>query len=265
MSKHQMRRMACGLVAMLALVACGGNPTNVNVPRSTKSQVVPRMQPLGNTPVALSGNGNQEGAFLLSGVRERVSTATSFGATVRSYSQGYYKEGKREAEMRQASSEMRLLWARPTRMRIEMVMTTVAIAEGALLVTLDSTNYRVRAKGLLGFIPLTLAASNAMLATNRNHPVNDEAPIAQMRRLTAPGAVWSVIGGAEVSGTPIRLVQVDNVKRLDQEITREIIGIDPQQMALRRVINYNGNTRVSEHVLTKFVWNTPTRTEQFTL
>ncbi len=265
MFKHQMRRMACGLVAMLALVACGGSPTNVNVPRNTQSPVVRRMQPLVNNPVALSGNGNQEGAFLLSGVRERVSTATSFGATVRSYSQGYYKEGKRESEMRQASSEMRLLWARPTRMRIEMVMTTVAIAEGALLVTMDSVNYRVRAKGLLGFIPFSLLASHPGLNSNRNHPINDEAPIAQMRRLSAPGAVWSVVGGAEISGTPIRLIQVDNVKRLDAEVTREIIGVDPQQMALRRVINYNGSTRVSEHVLTKFVWNTPTRTEQFTL
>ena len=76
-------------------------------------------------------------------------------------------------------------------------------------------------------------------------------------RLTAEGAVWTFLGDAQEDGRPVKRVQVDQIRYLDEEITREVIAVDPELMALLRITMYAGSGRVFDVRLTDFTW-TPT-------
>ncbi|MEB3198411.1 MAG: hypothetical protein VKP62_14520 [Candidatus Sericytochromatia bacterium] len=207
--------------------------------------------------IAVASPGLTEGAQLLAAVRQRNQSAKAFQAYIRTYSEGHFNGGKQVAELRKVSSEMKLLWASPARLRVEMIKTSNPLAEGALLTTQDTVTCRVRAKGLLSFLPITMPADDPRLANNRNHSLPETDPKSMMDRLTAEGAVWTFLGDAEEDGRPVKRVQVDQIRYLDGAITREVIAVDPALMALLRITMYAGSGRVFDVRLTDFTW-TPT-------
>jgi outer membrane lipoprotein-sorting protein len=73
------------------------------------------------------------------------------------------------------------------------------------------------------------------------------------------------VGDAMVEGVPVKLVAVDNIKRLDREITREILAIDARNMNLRQVTMYAGDTKVTQHTFTKFQWNPKVDSKTFSI
>jgi hypothetical protein len=51
------------------------------------------------------------------------------------------------------------------------------------------------------------------------------------------------------------MVEVVNVRRLDEAIARWVVGINPQQMNRHRIVRYDRGTRVSEHLMTRLRLN----------
>lgn len=211
----------------------------------------------------LAVEGITGGERLLEAQRKRLETVQSFEASIRSFSQGNYQGGKRTEERKRATSEMKLTWARPARLRVEVLKTTNPIAEGALLVTQDTINCRVRAKGLLGFFPLSMPATDSRLANNRNHTLPEINPKVTLERLTAPGAAWTVVGDDVVEGTPVKVVRVAGVKPLDEQVTGEIIAVDPVAAVVRKVTMYADREVVGEHTMQTFRWNPPVTAATF--
>ncbi|MEB3327639.1 MAG: hypothetical protein VKQ33_00230 [Candidatus Sericytochromatia bacterium] len=193
--------------------------------------------------------GITEGERLLTAVRAQAARLTSFEATIRSFSQGFYSGGQRTGELKRATTESKLTWAQPNRLRVEVLKTSNPIAEGAVLTTHDLVTCRVRAKGLLSWLPISMPATDAKLANNRNHTLPEMNPKATLDRLTAPGAAWTLMGDAVVEGIPLKVVRVSGVKALDAEIDREVIGVDPVQLAIVKVTMYAGQTKVGDHTM----------------
>jgi outer membrane lipoprotein-sorting protein len=260
-------RTRFGAVAALiaSLWACGTDVGPVVQPELRRLESVRQPAPALDDRMVSPDARRQEGEFLLRGVRARTLGLNAMDANVQCYTQGYYNDGKRGSELRHTTSEIKMVWSKPTKLRIDMLKTNRAIAEGAQLVTVDGQTFRIRAKGLLGLIPFSLPASHPGLNSNRNHTITEEAPLAHLQRLTAAGAQWTVMSSSVISGTPVTLVEVTNIKHLDADITREVVGIDPQQMALRRLIMYAQNTRVSEHLITRVRLNGTVASSTFTL
>jgi hypothetical protein len=208
-------------------------------------------------------SGNAEGEQLLAAVRAQGARINSLEATIRSFTQGYYSGGERSSELKRATNEVKVTWASPKRIRLEILKTTNPLVEGAVLTTVDLAACRVRAKGLLSWLPITMQATDSKLANNRNHGLADQHPKAAQDRLTAPGAVWTLVGDGVVEGVPVKIVRVTGVRMPDHEVDRELVGIDPAQMVIRKVLMYAGNTKVGDHTLVTFRANVPISAETF--
>lgn len=271
--QHNRTKLIGAALAALMLAGCGGTPTapKSKRPSAGSSQLltgpgqvpgaVPGMPQPGMAPAA----GNPEGAQLLQGMRNLLPTISGFDVQVRSYSQGHYKAGAKVEELRKSTTEARIIWARPMKLRAEVIQTTNPLLVGAAMATPDGQNITARAKGVLGLFPIKMAITDPKLGNNRNHKLTQNNPKALLERLTAPTATWTVIGEQTVEGTPCKLIQVDNVSRLDKEINRELVAIDPSNLALRKLVMYNGNTRLVDHTLVKFRWNPKVSSSSFNI
>jgi outer membrane lipoprotein-sorting protein len=94
----------------------------------------------------------------------------------------------------------------------------------------------------------------------------DNNPNAQLSRLTGPSAQWTVLGDGNVSGVAVKIIAVDGVKRLDGEITREVVMVDPQSMGLRGLAMYTAdNKKVVDIQFLKFKWNPSVTSSTFSL
>lgn len=276
------------LVTALVLAGCGGGKLPTTPKRDTSGtrfqdgmpvpgmggpglmgpngqMIGPNGQLLGPGGQMMGQGGNPEGNQLLQVTRTTIAQITGFDAQVRSYSQGYYKQGEKGTELRKATTEARLIWVKPLKLRLEVIQTSNPLLVGAAMATSDGQNVTARAKGLLGLIPFKLQITDPKLGNNRNHRMPENNPKANIERLTAPTAVWTVLGEEAVEGVPCKIVQVDGVKRLDKEVTREVIAVDPQTVTLRRLQMFTGQTKVVDHTFLKFKWNPKVSSSSFQL
>ena len=171
----------------------------------------------------------------------------------------------RVSELRKSTTEARLIWVKPNKFRAEVITATNPLLEGGAMATMDGQNITARAKGLLGLIPFKLNASDDKLSTNRNHTFTENNPNSHLARLTAANAVWTILGDSMVDRVPVKMIAVDNVRRLDNQITREILAVEPRTLKLYGLTMYAGNKRVVDNKFLKFAWNPRVGTEKFSL
>jgi hypothetical protein len=261
-----MSKKAAALALMGMLAGCGQAPTATR-PILTDSAFD---APIPAAPTAIQPGqqpnpAQAQGLQLLQGLRAAYQRCTGFDAEIKTYSQGHFKAGQHVDDLRQSTTQAKLLWYKPNKTRAEVVTTTNPLLVGAALVTTDGVNVTARAKGLLSIIPFHFQASDPKLANNRNHKFTENNPKAIIERLTAPSALWTVVGDANVQGVPVKMVQVDNIHYLDKEITREVVGIDPATFAIRRLVMYTGATKVIDHTFLAFKWNPHPTSDTFVL
>lgn len=253
-------------LALMFLAGCGASPTEPSSPKQPRQARLQERPPVGGAnPMGQNPRAAAEGARLLAGVRQMFAQAKGFDATVRSYTEGHYKSGQKVSELRKSTTSARLIWMKPQKLRAEVITSTNSLLEGAAMVTTDGRNITARAKGLLGLIPFKLTASDVKMSTNRNHSFTENNPNSHVVRFTGQTAVWTLVGEATIEGVPCKLVAVDNVKRLDREVTREILAIDPTMFGLRQVTMYTGDTKVVQHTFTKFKWNPAVSSKTFSI
>lgn len=258
------------VVAVGALVGCGQAPETA--PRAPKSafdgmqfQQQPAPGPGGVGGAAASPQAQAEGAKLLNAMRQTLATARGFDAEVRNYSEGNYKMGEKVSELRKSTTQARLIWMKPAKLRAEVITTSNALLQGAAMATTDGKNITARAKGVLGLFPIKLTASDPKMSTNRNVSFNDNNPDSQLKRLTAPTATWTVLGNGSVAGVQVKLVAIDNVKRLDREIVREVVMVDPVTNGLRGLAMYSASKKVVDIQFLKFKWNPSVTSDTFSI
>lgn len=266
MNFKQISGLTLALMVMF-IAGCGASPTEPKTSRRPAQAKLQDSMPRfgGAMPGATNPQAQAEGAQILAGMRQTFVQAKGFDATIRSYTEGHYKSGQKVTELRKSTTSARLIWIKPEKLRAEVITSTNSLLIGAAMVTTNGENITARAKGLLGLFPLSLKASDAKMSTNRNHSFVENNPSSHMERFTSQTAVWTVAGEAMIEGTLCKLVAVDNIKRLDREITREVLAIDTRTMALRQVTMYAGPTKVTQHTFTKFQWNPKTTSQTFSI
>lgn len=262
----KLRATIAALTCSLACLAgCGAAPTATKPtrPRAQSSAPAPQILPMPN-PFA-GGEAAGEGAALLTRLREAFDTCTGAEAEAKSYSEGHWKAGKKVAELRTATYRMKMLWVKPRKIRGEILETDNFLVGAAKMVTLDGKKVKVRAGGVLGLVPLTLDTTDDMLGSNRRHKFNQQTPDAISERLLGTQATWTVVGQATIAGTPCKLVEVSGVPKLDSEIEREVVAVDPAAGTLRGVSMYAKGKKVTEVTFTKFRWNPKPAADAFEL
>lgn len=259
-------RISTALVA-LTLVGCGTASTTTGVKAPSRSLgAVSNPTPMPMTPAAApSGPAAQVGAQMLQLLRAKYASATGVDADIKSYSQGHYKMGEYVSDLRQATTEAKMTWAKPNKLHMSVVTTSNPLLEGAALATPDGQEITARAAGLLSIFPFHFSPTDAKLRNNRNHAFTQNNPKTQIERITSASAVWTAVADSTVEGTPVKMMTVDNVARLDKEITREVVAIDPAAGTLRALVMYAGNTRVLDYHFMSFKWNPKVSDDMFTL
>jgi hypothetical protein len=170
-------------------------------------------------------------------------------AEFEAFSTGYYNGGRREKTLRKAISRSRMLWSSPERMRFEVVKTASPLMAGAVLATPDGQVMWAKGGGVLSVVPLKLDPDDPRLASNRNHGFKDSNPVAQLRRLTGAGAVWSPRSGSAGS------YAVTGVPRLDAEIDAEVVTLEPATSQLISISALSKGQKVAELRFDSLEWN----------
>ncbi|MBM3267004.1 MAG: hypothetical protein FJZ01_05075 [Candidatus Sericytochromatia bacterium] len=247
------RRLA--LMAALALLSSGCGSSGASAP-----VVVPGAQvaPASSPPPALT-DAEEVGWRQLQAARAALASATSLSGEFEAFSAGHFNGGKKEAALRKASSRSRVLWAAPERLRVEVQETATPFLTGAVLATADGSVLWAKGSGLLSLVPVRLVADDTRLATNRNHLFRDALPIAQLRRLTGKGANWKP--GA---GQP-HVLTVTTVSRLDGEIDKETVTLDPATSRVTAIAAYVRGEKVTELRFIEQKWNPPIAGNPFRL
>lgn len=268
----QLSKIFAVALTLSTLAGCGQSSEQLpTAPRTAFDNVKFQNQQPGLTDGAPVGGAQAnpqaaaEGAQLLAGLRQTLTNARGFDAEVRNYSEGNYKMGEKVSELRKSTTQARLIWMKPAKLRAEVIQTSNALLEGAAMATTDGKNITARAKGVLGLFPIKLQASDAKMSTNRNVSFNDNNPDSQLKRLTSPTATWTVVGNGSVAGVAVKIIAVDNVKRLDREITREVVMLDPQTMGLRGLAMYTAQKKVVDIQFLKFKWNPSVKADTFSI
>lgn len=232
------------LIASALLMGCGHDdlPTApvVTAPLPTPA-VAPAVPDL---------NARQLGAQLQARLKQAYDTASGVEAEVKSYSEGHYKSGKQVSELRHATYHTRMVWAKPLKIRAEILDTDNFLVGGAKMATLDCKKVKVRGAGLLGILPLTLDATDDLLASNRNHRFTAMLPAPLIGHLLA--GTWTAAPG----GTPHSAkALLDLPSHFDKEIDREELTMDPSDGRLIRVTMYAKGRAVVDYSFSTFKWN----------
>jgi hypothetical protein len=201
-------------------------------------------------PPALS----PEGAALLQAMRNKVGSTSGVDVEVRASSRGTYYGGKKVNELRSSSSRSRMIWAKPNKLRAQVIDSTTALMKGAVLVMQGPSQIRVKAGGAFGLFPISMSAADTRLLTNRNHAFIDNHPIAHLQRLTAPGAEWRVV--APLPTAPqATWIEITGARRLDKGLTRELLALEAQTLKPMAVAMYEQEQAVVTFQFTRFQWD----------
>lgn len=161
------------------------------------------------------------GSELLAGLRRRLAGAHGFESVVTSRGEGTWDDGVDRGVRRISRNRARLRWTKPNRLHGEMLEAPFGLMVGGTLDTDDGITLSLRPGGLLSVVALTVSATDVKLRNSRNHTFRDSHPAAQLARLTAAQAVWSV----QEDGPGATTVEVTGVRRLDGRIVQEVLAI----------------------------------------
>ena len=248
------------------LVGCGSSLPTKPKSKSTGLRTMTNVPgaTLPGQPQVAAGADQGKGAQLLGRVRQHLDTINGFSAEILCKTQGNYKQGQKQAELRKITIGYKIIWAKPAKLKGEVFNSPDPMMEGAGLVTTDGFNVVARAKGFLSFVPIKTNAKEPKLNNCRNHSFADFQPSAQIKRLTGPTAVWTVLQDSVApNGQPMAFVAVDNVARLDREITREVFGIEVGNLQIRSLTAFGGETKLTDYTFQKFGWNPKITSETF--
>ncbi|MEB3198616.1 MAG: hypothetical protein VKP62_15575 [Candidatus Sericytochromatia bacterium] len=241
---------------MATTAACGRLP-------GTKPEPLPSVSPVPpGSPGAPSNPGAPlpslgplpDGQALLKAVRAKVANTPGVDVEVKAASSGHYYGGKKVAELRSSSSRSRMLWGAPGKLRAQVLESTTPLLAGSTLVMLSPDQLKVKAGGALGLIPISMKSSDTRLMTNRNHYFTDNHPVAHLKRLTAEGASWKGVAPLPVAPSAA-WVEISGVRRLDKDLTRELLALDPKTLQPKAMAMMEGDKSVVTFQFLKFLWD----------
>lgn len=253
-----MRTSTLALIGpVLLLAACGKSAASPSAPK-------PSAVPSGAPGSAAPARPAPDGAALLAAMRQRLTKTQAIEVEVKASSKGNFYGGKRVEAERSSASASRMIWASPTRLRAQVLESTTPMLAGAVLVMTAPSQVRVKGGGALGIVPISMKPSDTRLMTNRNHLFTDNHPVAHLQRLTGPGATWRGIP-ALPAAPGASWVSIAGVKRLDAEVTEEVMALEPGTMRPAALAMMVGTRPVVTFTFTSFTWDATPPSNAFRL
>ena len=103
---------------------------------------------------------------------------------------------------------------------------------------------RLKAGGVLGLFPMTKRLDDELLKTNRGWQLDWLDPQGIIERALKPGVNLTLQGKSSIEGQPTFMIEIKNGKKLDDMVTREVVGIHAKQFFVVAIEVYAGEDLV---------------------
>lgn len=162
-----------------------------------------------------------------------------------SYSKGYYLDGIRTEKKNESLIKAKMILKRPMNVLLEVIESPKDIAIGSTLLYTGGNKVKVKARGILGLIPVTFSINDPMFSDTRNNQILTM--LNTIERITNKSTNIDLEGTGEINGREIYILRVNSVIKPDSEITHEIYGVDSETFIIILNEMYIGNELVSQY------------------
>ncbi|MDF2902306.1 MAG: hypothetical protein K0Q62_2365 [Phenylobacterium sp.] len=190
------------------------------------------------------------GLAVLDGVRRRLASCRGFDTEMTSRGEGTWDDGVDTGVRRTNRNRAKLSWHKPNRLHGEMLEAPFALMVGGTLDTPDGEALTLRPSGWLSVVAMNLKSTDVKLRNSRNHTFRDSQPAAQLARLTAGPATWTLL----VDDGETVTLDVTGVRRLDSGIAREVLVLAATDFAPRSLTMLSAGRPVVSLTFKGFRW-----------
>lgn len=212
--------------------------TGTNAP----AQATTPTAPAANTATSTEGK-------ILAKLKQSFEALNSLSATITNFEKG--NDGL------EGSGQIKMLYKKPSTVKIEVVKSPDAGQVGAKLLYSDLSNAKVRPGGGMGFVSLSLAMSDSKLLSGRKYQLGQIDLGFTVKRMTQAGVKAKLTGQSQIGSSKILLLEITPQGHFDSRITKEILGVDAQTFLPRLHEMYEGATKVYSVQLTSATPNAP--------
>lgn len=157
---------------------------------------------------------------------QRLKGLQSFKTDIRNYTKGNYLKKQYVEPAKSGSSVTRVAFQRPRKMLAQ-------ITEAPLTPSLIDTkifsdggdNVKIKVPGILGLLTFTFPYDKPDLTGYRGYTIKDVDIVTLETRLDNKNAKLKILGTTKIAEEEAYVVEVTNIKTLDDKITRELLSI----------------------------------------
>jgi hypothetical protein len=194
----------------------------------------------------------------------KMKSIDTFKTDLVNYNKGYYYKKEKVTEARIALATMQIVFQRPRKTMMKIVDAPSApTLLNTKLYCDGGENVKIRVPGILGLFAFTFSVDKPDLTGNRGYNIKEIDAVNLELRLDDKNAKVKLTGTSKIEGEDIYLLEVTNIKHLDSEIIKEVIGIKKSDYSLILHEMYDKNEVVFRNEFKNFVYNIPVTEDDF--
>ncbi|MFN4150240.1 MAG: LolA family protein [Candidatus Sericytochromatia bacterium] len=194
----------------------------------------------------------------------KMKSIDTFKTDLVNYNKGFYYKKEKVTEPKIALATMQIVFQRPRKTMMKIVEAPSAPSLINTKLYCDGgENVRIRVPGILGLFAFTFSVDKPDLTGNRGYNIKEIDAVNLELRLDDKNAKVKLTGTSKIEGEDVYLLEVTNIRHLDSEIIKEVIGIKKSDYSLILHEMYDKNEVVFRNEFKNFVYNIPVTEDDF--
>ncbi len=194
----------------------------------------------------------------------KIHSIQTFKTSIRHFAKGNIYKKQPIAESKLGRSTNYVVFQRPRKMFLKIVDSVDSPSlQNTRLVFDGSPNVRIKVPGLLGLFTFTFPVDKPELSNYRGYNLYDIDTISLETRLDNKDAKVKLLGLSELFDEPVYMIEVTNIKFLDNKITKEIIGVRKSDYMITLEEMYEGEELVFQNKFENYKYNIPLTNDDF--
>lgn len=215
-------------------------PNQGNLPKQTvNNKLAPNQQTskniANNQKTATTPKTSSKEDKILEKARTTFESVRTLQATVTTF--------EKDLVGKEGTGQVKFTYQSPGTVKIDVTNSPDSSQIGVKL-SYSSSSVKVRPAGALSLVSVNLDMSDDKLLSGRKYKLNQIDLSNTVKRLTQPGTESKLIGQTQISGSSVILLEIKPKQHFDQQITREVLGLDSKTFLPRIHEMYQGSTKV---------------------
>lgn len=195
---------------------------------------------------------------------QKMKSIETFKTDLVNFNKGHYYKKEYVNDAKVSIGTMQVTFQRPRRLFMKIVDAPSAKSLLNTKLYCDGgENVKIRVPGILGLFAFTFSVDKPDLTGNRGYNIKEIDPVNLETRLNDTNAKVKLTGTTKIDNEEVYLLEVTNIKHLDSEIIKEVIGIKKSDYSLILHEMYDKNEVVFKNEFKNFVYNIPLTEDDF--